>query len=231
MLLSRSLRSVIAHGPNQSRHRRNGHRRHRRGAAAGRAWRTGGAALRAAAGCWNRLSCATTKNRAACICPAACSRPIYGRSRTIRKSKSSRIWSAAWSRRAQIMLELLDKRQRRGHRQQSPARRAWAGIVRSRPGARFVHRLRSGRGRRHSDHRQHQPVPVGQSNSIAPRHFERHQQFHSHANGRAGGRLPTPPFKKPSDSAMPKPIRRSMSMAPTPPRSWPSSPIWHSARE
>ena len=129
-----------------------------------------------------------------------------------------------------IMLDLLGKRQGRGHGQQGPAGRAWAGAVRSGPRAGPLDRLRGGGGRRHSDHRQHQPVPVGQSDSLDPRHPQRHQQLHPHADG--GDRAPitpTPCSPRPSGWAMPRPIRRWTSTAATRRRSWRSWPIWPSA--
>ncbi len=78
------------------------------------------------------------------------------------------------------------ERQGRRHGQQGAAGRARAGAVRSGPRAGPVDRLRGLGGGRHSDHRQHQPVPVGQPDRVAARHPQRHQQFHPHADGRAG---------------------------------------------
>ena len=46
-----------------------------------------------------------------------------------------------------------------------------------------VDRLRGGRGRRHPDHRRHQPVAGGQPDPVDPRHPQRHEQFHPHADG------------------------------------------------
>ena len=86
-----------------------------------------------------------------------------------------------------IMLELLAKRQGRGDGQQGLAGRARPGAVRH--GARTgpVDRLRGVGGGRHSDHRHHQPVPVGQPDPVAPRDPQRHEQLHPHPDGGGDG--------------------------------------------
>ena len=95
--------------------------------------------------------------------------------------------------------------------------------------AESLDRVRGGGGGRDSDHRQYQSMPVGQSDIVDSWHFERHLQFPAHANGRPRRRAMPPPWPKPSAAATPKPIRRSMSTAPTRCKSWRSLRIWRSA--
>ena len=80
------------------------------------------------------------------------------------------------------------ERQGRRHREQGAAGRARAGAVRPRPRAGSLDRVRGVGRRRHPDHRQHQPVPLGQPDRVARRHPQRHQQFHPHARCTATAR-------------------------------------------
>ena len=69
--------------------------------------------------------------------------------------------------------------------------RARPGAVRPGPRTGPVDRVRSLGGRRHPDHREHQPVPVGEPDSVARRHSQRHDEFHPQQDAR-GRRWPTP---------------------------------------
>ena len=95
------------HGPNQSRHRRNGHRRHRRSAVAVGAWRSGCAARGAAVG--RGIDCRARRRKAA--------RPEFAQRRAFGRFAEDHAQSGNQSRGpfgrrpgagTQIMLELLE---------------------------------------------------------------------------------------------------------------------------